>query len=213
MFGWRTTRLADRLAACRSSSITSTCSATRSPVPVCATAPQARLWPASARLPPIASASVYPKASASPSPSRCRGDRAPYDSLNQARRQLESVRRTEAPRTRAEHVPASDCRTALAQAFGPTRGNRLDAVHGAEERPADRCVGVGIPSSHDGVDHSPLQVSRMKELPEGVVKRDQHPTLLPDVLGRGGGGAAMERRMTSRRETSALISSAQSAIR
>ncbi len=82
-------------------------------------------------------------------------------------------------------------RTAVAQAFSPLRGNRVPTVYGANERPADGRIGVGVSAAHDGVDHGFLQILRMEELPEGVVKRRQNPTLLTDVVGgRGGSGTS-----------------------
>ena len=82
-------------------------------------------------------------------------------------------------------------RTAVTQAFSPLRGNRVPTVYGANERPADGRIGVGVSAAHDGVDHGFLQIFRMEELPEGVVKRRQNPTLLIDVVGgRGGSGTS-----------------------
>ena len=56
------------------------------------------------------------------------------------------------------------------EARRPSVGNGLQPVHGPEQGSADGRVGVGVPTSHDGVDHGFLQVRSMEQLPESVVE-------------------------------------------
>ena len=66
----------------------------------------------------------------------------------------------------------------------PSVGNGIPAVHGPEQGSADGRVGVGVPTSHDGVDHGFLQVRSMEQLPESVVEGYEHPALLTEVIRR-----------------------------
>ena len=94
-------------------------------------------------------------------------------------------------RARTEDVGPSGRGTAVEQAFGPLSRNGVPAVDGAQKRPADGRVGVGVSAAHDRVHHRLLQIRRMGELPESVAERRQDPALLVDVVGgrRHGGGA------------------------
>ncbi len=74
--------------------------------------------------------------------------------------------------------------TAAQYPVDPLGGYGVQAVHRAQERPANGCVGIGVPSPHDRIDDARFKVRSIVQLPQGITKRDQHPTLLPDVVSR-----------------------------
>ena len=66
--------------------------------------------------------------------------------------------------------------------------NGVPAIHGAEERSADGRVGVGIPTPHHRIHDTRLKAGCMEQLPQGIVERTQHPTLMIEIdrLRQGG---------------------------
>ncbi len=64
----------------------------------------------------------------------------------------------------------------------PSVGNGLQPVHGPEQGSADGRVGVGVPTSHDGIDHGFLQVRSMEQLPESVMEGNENPAFMTGVL-------------------------------
>ena len=69
-------------------------------------------------------------------------------------------------------------------------GMRVAAVDRAEQRAADRGVGIRVAAGADGGDDAGLEVRGVQQLEEGVLQRDQHPALLRQEVRRGASAAA-----------------------
>jgi hypothetical protein len=80
---------------------------------------------------------------------------------------------------KAGHGPAGE------HAVHPLGRDRIAAIYGAEERPVDGCVGVGVAALHDGVYDTELGGLGVKELVKGVAEGDQDPALVVGEILRG----------------------------
>ena len=75
-------------------------------------------------------------------------------------------------------------RSAIKQGFKPLSRNGVTAINSAQERTADGCIGISVATPHDRVDNTLFQSGRTQKLPEGIAERNQHPSLMVNVIGR-----------------------------
>lgn len=68
--------------------------------------------------------------------------------------------------------------------WSPLHRQRLAAVHGAEQRAADGRIRVGVAASAHRGDAALLRRRRVAELEQGILEGDEHPALLPKIIGR-----------------------------
>lgn len=82
------------------------------------------------------------------------------------------------------HVPPG-LRAATQDLVPPLGRDGVHAIDCAKEGSGNRSIRVGVAAAHHGVYHTLLQTRGMEKVPQSILKRDEHPTLLRNVIGRG----------------------------